>query len=58
MTLSQETTPISRDMALITSMNNRVAPRRLAMLAFPEVQMLDVTGPLEVFSVASRVLEM
>jgi transcriptional regulator GlxA family with amidase domain len=35
-------------------MNNRVAPRRFAMLAFPEVQMLDVTGPLEVFSVATH----
>ncbi len=28
--------------------------RRIAMLAFPEVQVLDVTGPLEVFSRAAR----
>jgi len=27
---------------------------RIAMFAFPDVQMLDVTGPLEVFSRASR----
>jgi transcriptional regulator GlxA family with amidase domain len=30
------------------------AARRIAMLAFPEVQVLDVTGPLEVFSRTSR----
>jgi len=30
------------------------APMRVAMLAFPNVQVLDVTGPLEVFSRASR----
>jgi transcriptional regulator GlxA family with amidase domain len=30
------------------------APRRIAMLAFPDVQVLDVMGPLEVFSRASR----
>ncbi|GLH74785.1 transcriptional regulator [Geothrix limicola] len=29
-------------------------PRRIAMLAFPEVQVLDVMGPLEVFSRTSR----
>src|SRR5262245_33653628 len=29
--------------------------RRVAVVAFPDVQMLDVTGPLEVFAVASRV---
>ncbi|WP_306600453.1 GlxA family transcriptional regulator [Geothrix sp. 21YS21S-2] len=29
-------------------------PRRIAMLAFPNVQVLDVMGPLEVFSRASR----
>ena len=29
-------------------------PLRIAMLAFPNVQVLDVTGPLEVFSRASR----
>ena len=30
------------------------APRRVAMLAFPNVQVLDVTGPLEVFSRSAR----
>jgi transcriptional regulator GlxA family with amidase domain len=30
--------------------------RRVAVVAFPNVQILDVTGPLEVFSVASRLL--
>src|SRR3989442_1714279 len=30
------------------------APMRIAMLAFPDVQVLDVMGPLEVFSRASR----
>jgi len=29
-------------------------PRRIAMLAFPNVQVLDVTGPLEVFSRTAR----
>ena len=29
-------------------------PKRIAMFAFPDVQVLDVTGPLEVFSRASR----
>ena len=29
---------------------------RIAMLAFPDVQVLDVTGPLEVFSRASRLV--
>ena len=31
-------------------------PRRVALLAFPEVQSLDVIGPLEVFSSATRLL--
>ena len=31
--------------------------RRVAMLAFPDVQMLDVMGPLEVFARASRWLQ-
>lgn len=30
------------------------APRRIAMLAYPGVQILDVTGPLEVFARTSR----
>jgi len=33
------------------------ATRRIAMLAFPNVQILDVTGPLEVFARAGRWLE-
>ncbi len=32
-------------------------PRRIVMAAFPDVQILDVTGPLEVFSTASRLLQ-
>src|SRR5258706_15406889 len=31
-------------------------PRRITMLAFPDAQILDVTGPLEVFSIATRLL--
>jgi transcriptional regulator GlxA family with amidase domain len=31
-------------------------PRRVAILAFPQVQSLDVTGPLEVFDAATRLL--
>ena len=31
-------------------------PRRIVMAAFPGAEMLDVVGPLEVFSVASRIL--
>ncbi len=31
--------------------------RRVVLLAFPDVQTLDLTGPLEVFSVATLVLE-
>src|SRR5215469_12948678 len=29
-------------------------PRRIVMLGFPDAQMLDITGPLEVFARASR----
>ena len=32
------------------------ATRRVAMVAFPGVQILDVTGPLEVFGCATRLL--
>ncbi|MGW0748458.1 GlxA family transcriptional regulator [Streptomyces sp. NPDC002587] len=32
------------------------SPRRVVIVAFPGVELLDVTGPAEVFSVASRVL--
>ena len=31
-----------------------MAPRRILLVAFPGVQMLDVTGPAEVFSMADR----
>jgi len=31
------------------------APRRVVVLCFPGVQMLDVTGPSEVFSIAERI---
>jgi transcriptional regulator GlxA family with amidase domain len=33
------------------------APRQIAILAFPEVQSLDVTGPLEVFAGAQTLIE-
>src|SRR2546427_6502726 len=29
-------------------------PRRIAIVAFPDVQLLDVTGPFEVFAQANR----
>ena len=32
-------------------------PRRIVMLAFADAQILDVTGPLEVFAIATRLLE-
>jgi transcriptional regulator GlxA family with amidase domain len=31
-------------------------PRRIVLAAFPEAQILDITGPLEVFAMASRLL--
>ena len=31
-------------------------PRRMALVAYPDVQMLDVVGPLEVFACATRFL--
>ena len=34
----------------------RTGTRRVAMIAFPDVQILDVTGPLEVFALATRLL--
>jgi transcriptional regulator GlxA family with amidase domain len=33
-------------------------PRQIAILAFPEVQSLDVTGPLEVFASAHKLIEL
>jgi transcriptional regulator GlxA family with amidase domain len=38
------------------SNGNRREPRRIVMLAFPDAQILDVTGPLEVFAIATRLL--
>src|SRR5207245_1178101 len=35
----------------------RTAPRKVAIVVFPGVQSLDVTGPLEVFSGAAQVIE-
>jgi transcriptional regulator GlxA family with amidase domain len=35
---------------------SRRSPRHVAMVAFPDAQILDVVGPLEVFSRASRVV--
>jgi transcriptional regulator GlxA family with amidase domain len=32
----------------------QIPPRRIAFLAFPDVQLLDVTGPLQVFASANR----
>ena len=32
--------------------------RRVAVVAFPDVQVLDVVGPLEVFAIAARLLEL
>jgi transcriptional regulator GlxA family with amidase domain len=38
-------------------MPSRRAPRTVAILAFPGVQSLDVTGPLEVFSAAQTLID-
>jgi len=38
------------------AVGDRAATRRVAMLAYPDAQVLDVVGPLEVFSRASRLL--
>src|SRR5438105_15690372 len=35
----------------------RSEPRRIAMLAYPDIQILDVMGPLEVFSRTTRWLK-
>jgi transcriptional regulator GlxA family with amidase domain len=35
----------------------RLSPRQIAILAFPDVQSLDVTGPLEVFAGAQTLIE-
>jgi transcriptional regulator GlxA family with amidase domain len=38
-------------------MNRVTEPRQIAILAYPGVQSLDVTGPLEVFAGAQRLIE-
>ncbi len=38
------------------SVNSPAEPRRIAILIYPGVQSLDVTGPLEVFSAASEAI--
>src|SRR5262245_19520433 len=54
--------PESRRMALaalgpaIPATAPSAPTRRVAMLAYPDAQVLDVVGPLEVFSRASRLL--
>src|SRR5512134_340613 len=36
------------------SVSRGATPRRVVMLTYPDAQVLDVTGPLEVFAIASR----
>jgi transcriptional regulator GlxA family with amidase domain len=43
--------PVARRRTLPTP-----GPRRVVMLAFPDAQILDVAGPLEVFAIATRLL--
>src|ERR1035441_1659653 len=38
-------------------MGNTRTPRQIAILAYPGVQSLDVTGPLEVFAGAQQLIE-
>ncbi len=38
-------------------MHSAAAPRRMALLAYPGVQSLDLTGPLEVFAGAQQLIE-
>jgi transcriptional regulator GlxA family with amidase domain len=33
------------------------SPRRVAMLAYPDAQLLDITGPLQVFATATKLLD-
>jgi transcriptional regulator GlxA family with amidase domain len=39
-------------------MRSRAAPRQVAILVYPGVQSLDVTGPLEVFAGAQQLIEL
>src|SRR4029077_11813242 len=36
--------------------HSRTAPRHVAIVAYPDVQSLDVTGPLEVFAGAAQLI--
>src|SRR5437773_12556963 len=63
--LSLRTTSDSAKIALMASSSHRTtpgvgrtspAPRQVAILAYPGVQSLDVTGPLEVLDGASRLI--
>ena len=36
--------------------SHQIPPRRIEFLAFPDVQLLDVTGPLQVFATANRLI--
>jgi transcriptional regulator GlxA family with amidase domain len=42
---------------MIRGMSRAPLPRRVAIVAYPGVQSLDVTGPLEVFAGATRLIE-
>ena len=35
----------------------QIPPRRIVFLAFPDVQLLDIAGPLQVFASANRLME-
>src|ERR1700723_1074294 len=40
----------------ITRISARIRTRRIVMVAFPDAQIIDITGPLEVFGRAARLL--
>jgi transcriptional regulator GlxA family with amidase domain len=46
--------PRRKTRAPVRSASRGATPRRVVMLTYPDAQVLDVTGPLEVFSIASR----
>jgi len=52
-----QTGPAPHPAAPRRSVSTRRAPRRVAIVAFPGVQSLDMTGPLEVFDAATRLIE-
>src|SRR4051812_33517752 len=47
----------SNRLRLASPLREAPRPRRIVMIAFPGAQTLDVIGPLEVFSIAARLLE-